>query len=696
MPTPPVARREVEVIEQLGRRREDPYRWLKDPNWRESLTDPTRLDPSIRAHLEAERDYAAAMLEAFTGDLAERLCEEMKARLEPDESTVPSPDGPWAYYSRFREGGEYPIVARIPREGGDEQVLVDGDARSEGSAFYSLGSVVHAPDHRSVAIAEDRVGSEEYKVSVLDPTTGDEATDVLTRVSPGVAWGRPGELYAVRIDEAHRARTVVRLDLATGEETTVYVEDDEGFSVSVGRSRSGRYVMISTSDHDTSEIHVVDLDDDPMPRCLAERRREVEYDAQHLASPHLGDRWVIRTNLDAEDFRIVSAPLDADGHDDWTDLVPSRPGVLVTGCVAYTDHLVRLETEDALPRIVVRSWATGDEHSLAFDEEAYSLGLDPGYELETTTIRFTYSSPSTPRRTFDQDLATGERTLRKEQVIPSGHDPDDYVVRREHATALDGESVPITILHRADVPIDGTAPALLYGYGAYGYSTPASFSPNRFSLVDRGVVYAIAHIRGGTEKGYRWYRLGSRAGRPDVHGDFIAAAERLIELGYTAPGRIACHGGSAGGLLVGAVANLRPDLWGAVLADVPFVDVLNTMSDRDLPLTPIEWPLWGNPLTDEDAYDLIAGYSPYDNVAPMDYPPIYASAGVSDPRVTYWEAAKWVARLRHEKTDDNPLLFRVNVDAGHFGSTGRYEYLEEAAARDAFALWALGVERGET
>jgi oligopeptidase B len=685
--TPPVARREDHVIEQLGRTRTDPYRWLKDPNWQAALTDPTVLDPDIRSHLVAERDYAKAMLVQLTGDLTERLHEEMKARLEPDDSTVPSPDGPWAYYRRYRDGGEYPIHCRIPRDGGDEEVLVDGDARSAGSSYYELAGIVHSPDHRLVAVVEDRVGSEEYRVSIIDLATGEETSDVLAGVSGEVVWGEPHELFAARLDKHHRPNKAIRFDLDSGIETTIYEEFDTGFFVHVGRTLSGRFVLVRTDDHDTSEVHVIDLEGDRRLRCLAEREARIEYQAEHH-----GDRWVIRTNRDAEDFRLVTAPLESTGHADWTDLVPHRAGTLVAGAVPLTDHLVRLETEDALPRIVVRSWVTGEEQTLAFDEAAYSLGVHPGYEQDTTVLRFTYSSPATPQRTYDEDLDTGERTLRKEQVVPSGHDPADYVVARDHAIAPDGESVPITLLHRADVDPDGDRPVLLYGYGAYGASMPASFSPQRFSLVDRGVVYVIAHIRGGMEKGYRWYQQGSREHRPNTHTDFIAAAERLIDLGWTRPGRIAIHGGSAGGLLVGAVANLRPELWAAVLADVPFVDTLNTMSDEDLPLTPPEWPLWGNPLADEAAYEVIASYSPYDNVAAVDYPPMYVTAGVSDPRVTYWEAAKWVAALRHTKTDDNPILFRVNVDAGHFGSAGRYEYLEEAAARTAFTLWALGVD----
>lgn len=664
---------------------------MKDPNWQAALTDPFVLDPSIRAHLVAERDHAFEVLATLTGDLADVLHEELKGRLEPEASSVPAPDGPWAYYRRFREGGEYPIIARVPRDGGDEQVLVDGDARSEGSTFYSLGGVAHSPDHRQVAVLEDRIGSEEEKVSILHLEDGTESAEVMVRVS-SLAWGDPDTLYATILDEHHRPRTVVRHHLPTGEETEVYREADDGFFVAVDRTRSGRFVLIVTGDHDTTEVHAIDLDDpEARPVRLAERERGVEYHVDHHT-----DRWVIRTNRDAVDFKVVTAPIGSTNPTDWADTVPHRPGVLVEAHVTYATHLVRLETEDALPRIVVRDWSTGEERTLAFDEEAYALGIHPGFEQDGRVLRFTYSSPATPSRTWDEDLGSGERILRKEQQVPSGHDPSDYQVSREVATSEDGETVPITIVHRAGLQLDGSHPALLYGYGAYGSSMPASFSPHIFSLVDRGVVYAIAHVRGGMEKGYRWYTEGSRLDRPNTHRDFIACTERLIELGYTSAGRIACHGRSAGGLLVGAVANLRPDLWGVVLADVPFVDVLNTMSDNSLPLTPIEWSLWGNPLTDEATYDVMSAYSPYDNVAAVDYPPMYVTAGVSDPRVTYWEAAKWVARLRATKTDDHPILFRVNVDAGHFGSAGRYEYLEEEAARDAFTLWALGLTGGAT
>ena len=354
----------------------------------------------------------------------------------------------------------------------------------------------------------------------------------------------------------------------------------------------------------------------------------------------------------------------------WRDLVTHRPGHLIRSMLLFRNYLARLERVDGLPRIVVTHLADGTEHVIPFAEEVFELGLVAGLEYDTTTLRFTYSSPTTPEQVFDYDMAGRRRDLRKSQEIPSGHDPEAYLARRLMAVGHDGEAVPISLLHHKDTPLDGSAPVLLYGYGSYGFSMPAGFSANRFSLVDRGFIYAVAHVRGGMERGYRWYRAGKLFDKRNTFLDFIAAAEHLIAAGYGAKGRIVAHGGSAGGMLVGAVANLRPELFGAVVAEVPFVDVLNTMCDTDLPLTPPEWPEWGNPIEDRAAYDYIAGYSPYDNVGARAYPPILATAGLTDPRVTYWEPAKWVARLRAVKTDDNPVLLKTNMAAGHAGAAG--------------------------
>ncbi len=423
---------------------------------------------------------------------------------------------------------------------------------------------------------------------------------------------------------------------------------------------------------------------------MAEPRRVgVKYSLDHWS-----DRWVIRTNDDgAVDFKLSISTAAIPAKATWTDWIGHQPGRYITGFAAYAGHLVRAERVNALDRLVVTA-RDGTEHIVAFDEEAYALNLEGGYEYETTLSRFVYQSPTTPRQTFDYDLATRTRTLRKTQEIPSGHDPSRYVARRLEARAADGQTVPITLLMLKDTPLDGSAPVLLYGYGSYGHAMDAAFSIRNLSLVDRGWIWATAHIRGGSDKGWGWFLDGRKDKKPNTFSDFIACAEHLVAQRYATKGRIAAYGGSAGGMLMGAVANLRPDLWGAIIAAVPFVDVLNTMSDTTLPLTPPEWPEWGNPIEDPAAYDLIASYSPYDRVCPQPYPPILATGGLSDPRVTYWEPAKWVAKLREFTTGDAPILLKINMEAGHGGASGRFDFLKEIALDYAFAVWAL--DRGWT
>jgi oligopeptidase B len=447
-------------------------------------------------------------------------------------------------------------------------------------------------------------------------------------------------------------------------------------------------LLLNASDHETAEIRLIDTLDAPAPpRLVSAREPEHDYSVEHHE-----DRLIILTNSDgAEDYRIVEAPIDSPGREHWREIEPHRPGRLILEIVAFKRHLVRLEREDGLPRIVIRRFADGAEHEIAFAEEAYALGISPGYEYDTDTLRFTYSSMTTPAQVFDYDMETRERILRKTQEVPSGHDPSNYVTRRVMAPARDGETVPVSLLYRKETPLDGSAPLLLYGYGAYGMTIPASFSTTALSLVDRGFVYAVAHVRGGQDKGYRWYKGGKREKKINTFTDFIAAGEYLAREKFTSRGRIVAHGGSAGGMLMGAIANMAPDLFLGVIAEVPFVDVLTTMLDASLPLTPPEWPEWGNPIQSADAYRTIAAYSPYDNVRAQGYPHILAVAGLTDPRVTYWEPAKWVAKLRELRTDDRLLLLRTNMDAGHAGASGRFERLKEVALAYAFALKIAGL-----
>ena len=682
---PPVAARKPVPATLHGITRQDEYAWLKDPDWQRVMRDPAVLDPEIRAYLEAENEYKDAFLAPYA-DLRAALYDEMRGRIKEDDSTVPAPDGNWLYYVRHVEGGEHPVHCRAPRNGdGAEEVLLDGNREAEGKRYFRIAACRHSPDHRRLAYATDVNGSERYRIFVRDIASGEIVDGPVEDARGDVVWANDGAtVFYTVIDDNHRPWQVRRHRIGDrGGDAVVYAESDPGFFVGIGKSESGRFVTVSVHDHTTSEVRLIDADaPEDKPRLVASREPGVEYDVAHR-----GDRLFVRTNAGgAVDFRIATAPLDEPGHENWTGWLAHEEGVYVRAQRLFAGHHVRLERADGLPRIVVTDLASGEAHEIAFDEEAYDLSLLPGYEFETATLRFVYSSMTTPDRTFDYDMASRERTLRKTREVPSGHDPADYVTRRLTATAHDGAPVPVSVLHRRTAPLDGTAPLLLYGYGAYGMAMPASFSTNRLSLVDRGFVYAIAHIRGGADRGYRWYLDGKRDRKPNTFSDFIAAGERLIAEGYTTKGRIAAHGGSAGGMLMGAVANLRPDLFAAILAEVPFVDVLNTMCDAGLPLTPPEWPEWGNPIEDEAAYRLIASYSPYDNVAARDYPAIFATGGLTDPRVTYWEPAKWVARLRRLNSGGNPVLLHTNMEAGHGGASGRFDRLKEVAMVYAFAI----------
>jgi len=685
--TPPKALRRPRTETRHGDVRTDDYAWLRDDNWQQVMRDPQVLDADIRAYLEAENAYANAVLAPLSDEI-EGLFQEMKGRIKQDDSSVPLPDGPWAYYHRYRDGGEHPLFCRRPTVGGGETLMFDAAAAAEGQAYFKLAACEHSPDHRYLAYAVDLNGSEIFTLKVRDLETGQDLADKIEGAHGAVEWANDGRtLYYTVLDDNHRPCAVRRHALGSpvGEDAEIYREADPGFFVGISKTESRRFLVIDAHDHQTSEVRVADADAaEPEWRVIAERRQGREYDVTEWDGA-----FMIRTNADgAEDYKIVTAPLDAPGPENWRDLVAHEPGRLVLGLQAFRDFWVRMERVDALPRLVITA-RDGETHAVAFEEEAYALGMGGSFEYDTAELRFTYSSMTTPEQTFAYDMATRARSLLKEQEVPSGHDAADYVTRRILAPAPDGETVPVSLLYRKDTPLDGTAPCLLYGYGSYGMSMPAAFATARLSLVDRGFVYAIAHIRGGMEKGYRWYRNGREEHKTNTFTDFIAAGEALVAAGYTARGRIAGHGGSAGGMLMGAVANMAPELFGAIAADVPFVDVLTTMLDDTLPLTPPEWPEWGNPIEDAEAYRRIKSYSPVDNVTAQAYPHIFVTAGLTDPRVTYWEPAKWVARLRELKTDTHTLCLKTNMDAGHGGAAGRFQRLHETAEFYAFVLHVL-------
>ena len=687
IPLPPPAIKKTQTRTIHGQTLSDDYGWLRADNWQDVLKDPSVLPADIRAHLEAENAYADAIM-APTEELQQQLYEEMKGRIKEDDSSVPSPDGPYDYYTRVIEGEQYPLFCRKQRKQGEEEIYLDGNKEAKGHDYHQIHAVSHSPDHKLLAWSFDTKGAGFCTLVIQKMANGTRLDSPIENTGGGVCWSADGQfLFYGKYDEHKRIRWIYRHELGTDptKDVIIYEEPDSGFFLSLGQTQSDRFILIHSGDHQTSEIRLLDAQN-PLqePVLVAKREAQHEYSVEHDAAH---DHLIILTNSgEAEDFRIVSTPVSDPGPENWRDLVPHQQGRLILEVTVFKNHMVRLERENALPRLVITALDEGSEHAIGFDEEAYSLGMSPGYEYDTTTLRFSYSSPTTPSQTFDYDMKSRERILRKTQEVPSGHDPRDYVARRIMAPAHDGEQIPITLLYHKDTRLDGSAPLLLYGYGSYGISIPAGFSTNRLSLVDRGFVYAVAHIRGGEEKGRNWYLTGKTMTKKNTFRDFISSAEHLIAQKFTSKGQIIAQGGSAGGMLMGVVANWAPELFGGIIAEVPFVDVLNTMLDDTLPLTPPEWNEWGNPIEDRNAFDYIASYSPYDNVAAQDYPPLLVRSGISDSAVTYWEPAKWVAKLREIKTDDNILLFNLNMGAGHGGASGRFDYLKEVALVLAFAL----------
>ncbi|CAN5121046.1 S9 family peptidase [soil metagenome] len=691
---PPVAPRRPHSFTHHGITVTDDYAWLKDENWQEVLRDPSVLQPDIRAYLEAENVYADTVL-GHTAGLQQKLVAEMRGRIKEDDSSVPSPDGPFAYFHKYREGGQHEQIGRQPRNGGAAHFIIDGDEVAKQTEYFKFGEARHSPDHKLEAWSADVRGSEYFSIRIRDWQTGSDSADIIEETDGGIVWAANSKsFFYVKLDDNHRPMQVYRHILGTpqSDDALVHEESDSGWFTHIHESASGRFCVIAGGDHETSEQRLIDLSaPETAPRLIAKREDGVQY-----AVADRGDQLFILPNADeAIDFKVVTTPLASPARKNWRDLIPHRPGTYIIDVELYSGHLVRMERTNALPSIVIRDLATLQEHAIAFDEAAYSLGTVGGYEFDTTQIRFSYSSMTTPSEVFDYDMVSRERTLRKRQEIPSGHDPANYVTTRIMAAAHNGAQVPVSIVHRKDLKRDGSAPLLLYGYGSYGSSMPASFSANRLSLVDRGFVYAIAHIRGGSDKGWGWYLDGKREKKTNTFDDFAAAGHALIEAKYTSAKKIVGHGGSAGGMLMGAVANRSGELFAGIVAEVPFVDVLNTMLDESLPLTPPEWPEWGNPIESAADFKTILSYSPYDNVAAKDYPAILAMGGLADPRVTYWEPAKWIARLRPVMTGGGPVLLRTNMGAGHGGASGRFNRLDEIAIAYAFALWAVGLAGGE-
>ena len=679
-PAAPVASQRSHTISVHGDERHDPWFWLRDQE-----------DPETMEYLKAENAHTETYLKPLQG-LQDRVYAEIRGRIKEDDNTVPEKDGEYFYYVRFEEGGQYPIYCR--RHGspdGPETVLLDVNRLAEGRDYTRVAAFSNSPDHKLVAYGVDFDGSEQFTIRVLDLESGETLPDAIPGTYYSLEWANDNRtFYYSLLDEHHRPVSVHRHELGAdpSDDLEVYHEDDPRFFVGLGKSNTKRFIYLVAGGNNMSEWRFLDANDPGGEPVLIEARAtDFEYDViDH------GDRFFIRHNGNgARDFQLATAPIADPGWANWTGFMEHVPGRPLQDVDAYSGHLVVACRQDGLPQVMVMRLSDGDVHYVeGIDEDDFAMSPRGGREFDTTSLRFGYTSLKTPAAVYDYDMDSRERVLRKQQEIPSGYDADQYETRRIWAIARDGTEVPISLLMLRDTPIDGTAPLYLYGYGSYGLNMEASFGISALSLVNRGFVFAIAHIRGGMEMGWDWYENGKLLQKRNTFHDFIDCAEHLIAERYTSAGRIAAAGGSAGGMLMGAVVNERPDLFGCVVAHVPFVDVLNTMLDDTLPLTTMEYNEWGNP-NDAEYYHYMRTYSPYDNVSEQAYPPMLVTGGISDPRVTYWEPAKWVAKLRAMRTDHNPLLLKIHMDSGHAGASGRFERIKEVAEEYAFILSAMGM-----
>ena len=666
LPAAPETPLEPVRIEQLGRVRVDEFAWLKPANWQEVWRDPAKLDPRIRAWLEQENHYCDAVL-APTVPLQQAMVAEMKAKVAPDLEPPPEFDGPWAYVTRFARGAQHPLYLRRPREGGAETLLLDGEARAAGHTFLAIRNPAHSPDQALFAWAEDDTGSEKFTIQVRDIATGRLAPKPPTSAfgdfvfSPDSQW-----LFWVWRDASSRPARLYRRPARGGPDTLVYEEDDAAFLMEVLLSASRQYVFIRSWNDVTSEVRII-AGDDPTaaPHLIAPRQAGTIYEIAHW-----GEDFVIRTNAGgALDFKLMRARITAPEPANWRPWIAERRGHLITEMHAFARHFLWLDRVEGNSHVMMIGTDGKASEPVTFAEAAYALAVQPS-EYSSDVLRLTYQSPRTPMRWSACDLATGRQQVLAEQQIAGRFDPADYLVTRLHAMAEDGAQVPVTVLRRRSTQLDGSAPLLLTGYGAYGSSYETGFSLPLFSLIDRGWIWAVAHVRGGSEKGWEWLEQARQLNKKISFADFIACARTLIATQHTRPRRIVLHGFSAGGLLVGAAENMEPGLWGAVIGQAPFVDMLNTMSDATHPLVPLTRPVWGDPLHDAAAYDYIAGYSPYDNVAAQPYPPTLATTAIADDRVGFWEPAKWIARLRARSTSGEPMLLHTEIAGGHAGAAG--------------------------
>lgn len=682
--SPPIAVKKPSAATHHGITVSDDYAWLRDPGY------PKVADAEILAHLEAENVWFETRM-APQKPQVDALFKEMRARIKEADKSVPQKDGDWLYWIEFEEGAEYKKWWRRPASAADDgsadELLLDETVLAEGKEYFRLGAIAVSNDSKLLAFSVDDNGSERFTARVKVLATGEMLPDVIEGTLSSLVWvaGDTGLIYSLANEQWRTDNARLHwLGKPADEDVELYHEDDEGFRVGSGLSANEKWVLIGTSDHETSEVRLIPTDD-PLadPIIVRPREKGVEYDLDERDGT-----LFIHTNDTHENFRLATALISNPGE--WSTLIAGLDEFYLTGVDLFKDFYVVEGRRAGLDQVELRYYDDpGRIEPITFPEASYSAGLDDNPEWAVDRLRLSYASMVSPNTVYDYHLADKRLELLKVQEIPSGYDASLYVTERLEITARDGVKVPVSIMYRKD---RGAAlPLHLYGYGAYGIAIDPGFSTTRLSLVDRGFAYAIAHIRGGDDLGRAWYKAGKLEQRTNAFNDFVDVAKGLVAHGFTSAGHISISGGSAGGELMGAVMNSDPELWGAVAAHVPFVDVLATMLDATLPLTPGEWPEWGNPIEDKAAFELIASYSPYDNVSAQPYPPMLVTAGLNDPRVTYWEPAKWVAKLRELKTDDNELLLKTNMGAGHGGKSGRFESLTETAEEFAFILWQLGV-----
>ena len=676
--TPPRPRKLRKELTLHGDTRHDDYYWMNE-----------RDSPEVIAHLEAENAYfeaRTAHLDAFR----ERLFQEMKGRIKEDDSSVPYTNRGYVYLTKYEKGDQYPRYFRRPVASDTEELMFDVNEMASPYDYYHIGGMAVSDDNRYISYGEDTLSRRIYTIHVKDMLTGQNLADQIPNTTGGSVWSADSRylFYSVK-DAALRPYKIMRHEMGTApqDDVTVYEESDETFRAFVYRSKSRKYIVIGAAQTLSTEYRLIPADD-PLAeaRVFQPRERKLEY-----AIEHIEDRFYVLTNLDAENFQLMVTAEAATGKENWRTVVPHRADVLLEGIEVFRDYLVLSERDRGLTRLRVRPFS-GEEHYLDFPDEAYLAYTSVNPDMESHVLRFGYQSMTTPPSTYDYDMRTGEQTLLKQQPVLGGFNPDDYESQRVFVGARDGMQVPVSIVYRKGTAKDGTAPLLLYAYGSYGHSLDPSFSITRLSLLDRGVIFAIAHIRGGEEMGRRWYEDGKLLRKMNTFTDFIDAGRWLVAQQYTAPDRLFAMGGSAGGLLMGAVANLAPDLWAGIVAQVPFVDVVTTMLDDSIPLTTGEYDEWGNP-NDPDYYHYIKGYSPVDQVKAQAYPPMLVTTGYHDSQVQYWEPAKWVAKLREYKTNDADILFHTNMEAGHGGASGRFEQLRETARDYAWVLDRAGLAR---